>query len=127
LAEAGVRPQYLSGEDEARLIYLAVDQWYGWSAGRLLIWEGALRPPVRDGAGSGDLLAAARHPPRPGAGEAEGSITSAQPREGIILHYLQDFNQSCDLPLRPLNGSTYSQDAPGGRHVTLVTTSSGPA
>jgi exopolyphosphatase / guanosine-5'-triphosphate,3'-diphosphate pyrophosphatase len=35
-AQAGVRPQYLSGEDEARLIYLAVHQWYGWSAGRLL-------------------------------------------------------------------------------------------
>lgn len=35
--EAGVRPQYLSGHDEARLTYLAVHQWYGWSAGRLLI------------------------------------------------------------------------------------------
>ena len=33
-AQAGVRPQYLTGEDEARLIYLAVRQWYGWSAGR---------------------------------------------------------------------------------------------
>jgi exopolyphosphatase / guanosine-5'-triphosphate,3'-diphosphate pyrophosphatase len=38
-AEAGVRPQYLSGEDEARLTYLAVHQWYGWSAGRLLILD----------------------------------------------------------------------------------------
>jgi exopolyphosphatase / guanosine-5'-triphosphate,3'-diphosphate pyrophosphatase len=38
-AETGVRPQYLSGEDEARLIYLAVHQWYGWSAGRLLILD----------------------------------------------------------------------------------------
>ena len=38
-AEAGVRPQYLGGEDEARLIYLAVHQWYGWSAGRLLILD----------------------------------------------------------------------------------------
>lgn len=36
-AETGVRPQYLSGHDEARLTYLAVHQWYGWSAGRLLI------------------------------------------------------------------------------------------
>lgn len=35
--EAGVRPQFLSGHDEARLTYLAVHQWYGWSAGRLLI------------------------------------------------------------------------------------------
>jgi exopolyphosphatase/guanosine-5'-triphosphate,3'-diphosphate pyrophosphatase len=36
-AEAGVRPQFLTGHDEARLTYLAVHQWYGWSAGRLLI------------------------------------------------------------------------------------------
>jgi exopolyphosphatase/guanosine-5'-triphosphate,3'-diphosphate pyrophosphatase len=49
-------------------------------------------------------------------------------REGILLHYLQTtLNQSFDLPLRPLNGSSYGQDAPGGRHVTLVTTSSGQA
>ena len=48
-------------------------------------------------------------------------------REGIILHYLQTFNQPFDLPLRPLNGSAYGQDVPGGRHVTLVTTSSGQA
>lgn len=38
-AQAGVRPQYLTGEDEARLIYLAVHQWYGWSAGHLLILD----------------------------------------------------------------------------------------
>lgn len=38
-AEAGVRPQYLSGVDEARLTYLAVHQWYGWSAGRQLVLD----------------------------------------------------------------------------------------
>jgi len=38
-AEAGVRPQYLSGEAEARLTYLAVHQWSGWSAGRLLTFK----------------------------------------------------------------------------------------
>lgn len=37
--EAGVRPQALSGEDEARLTYLAVRRWYGWSAGRLLVLD----------------------------------------------------------------------------------------
>ena len=35
--EAGVRPQCLTGADEARLTHLAVHQWYGWSAGRLLV------------------------------------------------------------------------------------------
>jgi exopolyphosphatase/guanosine-5'-triphosphate,3'-diphosphate pyrophosphatase len=34
---AGVRPQYLTGEEEARLTYLAAHRWYGWSAGRLLL------------------------------------------------------------------------------------------
>lgn len=37
--ESGIRPQYLSGEQEARLTYLAVHRWYGWSAGRLLILD----------------------------------------------------------------------------------------
>src|SRR5262245_17214953 len=35
-AVAGLRPQYLSGDHEARLTYLAAHRWYGWSAGRLL-------------------------------------------------------------------------------------------
>lgn len=35
-AEAGVDLQILSGPDEARLTFLAVRRWYGWSAGRLL-------------------------------------------------------------------------------------------
>jgi exopolyphosphatase / guanosine-5'-triphosphate,3'-diphosphate pyrophosphatase len=34
--ETGVRPQYLTGEQEARLTYLAVRSWYGWQAGSLL-------------------------------------------------------------------------------------------
>ncbi len=35
-AETGVDLQVLSGEDEARLTFLAVRRWCGWSAGRLL-------------------------------------------------------------------------------------------
>lgn len=31
----GVRLRILSGEDEARLTFLAVRRWYGWSAGRI--------------------------------------------------------------------------------------------
>jgi exopolyphosphatase / guanosine-5'-triphosphate,3'-diphosphate pyrophosphatase len=38
-AEAGVRPQFLTGADEGRLTYLAVHQWYGWSAGRQLVLD----------------------------------------------------------------------------------------
>ena len=35
-SESGVELQVLSGPDEARLTFLAVRRWYGWSAGRLL-------------------------------------------------------------------------------------------
>ena len=35
----GVRIQVLSGEDEARLTFLAVRRWFGWSAGRLAVFD----------------------------------------------------------------------------------------
>uniref|UniRef100_UPI001F158A16 Ppx/GppA phosphatase family protein n=1 Tax=Amycolatopsis alkalitolerans TaxID=2547244 RepID=UPI001F158A16 len=35
--ESGIRPQYLSGEEEARLTYFAAHRWYGWSSGHLLL------------------------------------------------------------------------------------------
>lgn len=35
--ETGVDLEVLSGEDEARLTFLAARRWYGWSAGRLLV------------------------------------------------------------------------------------------
>jgi exopolyphosphatase/guanosine-5'-triphosphate,3'-diphosphate pyrophosphatase len=35
-ARTGVDLQVLSGDDEARLTFLAVRRWFGWSAGRLL-------------------------------------------------------------------------------------------
>ncbi|PZF84855.1 Ppx/GppA phosphatase family protein [Jiangella anatolica] len=38
-ALAGIRPQFLTGEQEARLTYLAVHRWYGWSVGRLLLLD----------------------------------------------------------------------------------------
>jgi len=246
-AETSVRPQYLSGEDEARLTYLAVHQWYGWSAGRLLIldigggsmeivlgrdaepelamslplgagrltreflpddppsrhqlkalrthvnatlrevadrllWEGVPEraigtsktfkqlarlsgapsqrkgPFVRRSVTAKDLeawiprLADMRAGERAklkgvsrsrsrqiiaGAVVAKAGMKALNVdsvdvcpwalREGILLHYLQTtLNQSFDLPLRPLNGSTYGKDAsgsPGSRLVKLVTSS----
>ncbi len=38
-AECGVDLQVLAGEDEARLTFLAVRRWFGWSAGRLLVLD----------------------------------------------------------------------------------------
>jgi exopolyphosphatase / guanosine-5'-triphosphate,3'-diphosphate pyrophosphatase len=37
--ETGVVLQVVSGEDEARLTFLAVRRWYGWSSGRLLVLD----------------------------------------------------------------------------------------
>jgi exopolyphosphatase/guanosine-5'-triphosphate,3'-diphosphate pyrophosphatase len=38
-AVTGVRIEVLSGEDEARLTFLAVRRWFGWSAGRLAVFD----------------------------------------------------------------------------------------
>jgi exopolyphosphatase/guanosine-5'-triphosphate,3'-diphosphate pyrophosphatase len=37
--DTGVHLQVLSGADEARMTFLAVRRWFGWSAGRLLILD----------------------------------------------------------------------------------------
>ncbi|MFV0128462.1 Ppx/GppA family phosphatase [Streptomyces sp. HMX112] len=37
--ETGVDLQVLSGEEEARLTFLAARRWYGWSAGKLLLLD----------------------------------------------------------------------------------------
>ncbi len=37
--KTGVRIPVLSGEDEARLTFLAVRRWFGWSAGRLAVFD----------------------------------------------------------------------------------------
>ena len=38
-AETDVTIEVLSGEDEARLTFLAVRRWFGWSAGRLAVFD----------------------------------------------------------------------------------------
>jgi exopolyphosphatase/guanosine-5'-triphosphate,3'-diphosphate pyrophosphatase len=37
MAEAGVALEVLNGADEARVTFLAVRRWFGWSSGRLLV------------------------------------------------------------------------------------------
>ncbi|MDO7868573.1 Ppx/GppA phosphatase family protein [Nocardioides jiangxiensis] len=38
-AQTGVQLEVLPGEDEARLTFLAVRRWFGWSAGRLAVFD----------------------------------------------------------------------------------------
>ena len=37
--ETGAKLEVLSGEDEARLTFLAVRRWFGWSSGRLAVFD----------------------------------------------------------------------------------------
>lgn len=37
--QTGVRLQVLEGEDEARLTFLAVRRWFGWSSGNILLFD----------------------------------------------------------------------------------------
>jgi exopolyphosphatase/guanosine-5'-triphosphate,3'-diphosphate pyrophosphatase len=39
LRETSVELEILSGEDEARLTFLAVRRWFGWSSGRLVVFD----------------------------------------------------------------------------------------
>ena len=65
--ETGVELRVLSGEDEARLTFLAVRRWYGWSSGTILLFDiggGSLEISSRVGRDSGcRALAAARSRP----------------------------------------------------------------
>ncbi|NUR08394.1 MAG: Ppx/GppA family phosphatase [Nocardioidaceae bacterium] len=38
-SETGVELEVLPGEDEARLTFLAVRRWFGWSSGRLVVFD----------------------------------------------------------------------------------------
>ncbi|RLP78017.1 Ppx/GppA family phosphatase [Mycetocola tolaasinivorans] len=39
LSQTGVDLQVLTGEEEARLTFLAIRRWYGWSAGNILVFD----------------------------------------------------------------------------------------
>ena len=55
--ETDVTIEVLSGEDEARLTFLAVRRWFGWSAGRLAVFDiggGSLE--IAHGADESDLV-----------------------------------------------------------------------
>lgn len=91
-AASGVRPQFLSGEEEARLTYFAARRWYGWSAGRLLL--------VDIGGGSMELVLGRDEEPELaislplGAGRLTREFLTADPPTGkqlkSVRRYVRD-------------------------------------
>ncbi|HEX6871626.1 MAG TPA: hypothetical protein VF163_11065 [Micromonosporaceae bacterium] len=88
-AETGVELRVLSGADEARLTFLAVRRWFGWSAGRLLVLD----------IGGGSLEIAAGIDEEPdlalslplGAGRLTRERLSADPPPPAEIVALEDF------------------------------------
>lgn len=81
--DTGVELELLSGPDEARLTFLAVRRWFGWSSGRLLVFD--------IGGGSLEIAAGADEEPDEalslelGAGRlTRGFITSDPPAEDEV-------------------------------------------
>ena len=89
--------QVLSGEDEARLTFLAARRWFGWSSGRLLVIDigggslelaagldeepdAALSLPLGAGRLTRDLLPATRRAQDDGQGAAQAGPGRHRPR-----------------------------------------------
>lgn len=87
--ETGVRLEVLSGVDEARLTFLAVRRWYGWSAGRITNLD--------IGGGSLELSTGAEELPDAafsldlGAGRLTHNWFEADPPERKTINVLRDY------------------------------------
>jgi exopolyphosphatase/guanosine-5'-triphosphate,3'-diphosphate pyrophosphatase len=87
--ETGVDLQVLPGRDEARLTFLAVRRWFGWSAGRMLVLD--------IGGGSLEIAAGIDEEPEIalslplGAGRLTRDRLSADPPPGIEVDDLKAY------------------------------------
>lgn len=112
-AETGVTIEVLPGEDEARLTFLAVRRWFGWSSGRLAVFD----------IGGGSLEIAV------GSDEAPDVATSLPLGAGRLTRELDDRGGDADAvrDLRLRIRSEIARDAGsvlrGGRPDHAVATS----
>jgi exopolyphosphatase / guanosine-5'-triphosphate,3'-diphosphate pyrophosphatase len=104
--ETGVRLKVLAGPDEARLTFLAVRRWFGWSAGELLVLD----------IGGGSLEIAAGFDEEPelalslplGAGRLSRERLAGDPPGAGRVAALQSYVDSAlaDVPVRSWNRAT---------------------
>lgn len=96
--EAGVELRVMSGEEEARMTFLAARRWFGWSAGRLLVMD--------IGGGSLEIAAGADEDPSValslpvGAGRLTRELFSSDPPAPKELSSLESHIDSV-LPALP--------------------------
>ncbi len=105
LKETGVELRVLSGREEARLTFLAVRRWFGWSAGRLLVLDiggGSLEVAV----GVDEEPSVALSVPL-GAGRLTRERFSADPPPPVEVEDLRDY------AARHLDSVTDDQDGKG--------------
>ncbi|WP_394552653.1 Ppx/GppA phosphatase family protein [Agromyces sp. MMS24-JH15] len=103
--ETGVELGVLSGEDEARLTFLAVRRWYGWSAERILLFD--------IGGGSLEIAQGLDEEPEValsvplGAGRATIEFLPDDPPTSVQVDRLRDHARAVladvvrDFPLKP--------------------------
>ncbi len=100
-AATGVALEVLSGEDEARLTFLAVRRWFGWSSGTLLV--------VDIGGGSLELAAGMDEDPDAavslplGAGRLTRDLLPGNPPDaGVIREARREIRMRLASEVRPL-------------------------
>ncbi len=116
--EAGVELRVLSGEGEARMTFLAVRRWFGWSAGRLLVMD--------IGGGSLELASGIDEEPDVamsvplGAGRMTRERLHSDPPRGSDVQALEEYaEKTLDKAARALTASGW--DRPVGTSKTFRT------
>ncbi|WP_370250571.1 Ppx/GppA family phosphatase [Nocardioides sp.] len=102
----GVDLEVLSGEDEARLTFLAVRRWFGWSAGRLAVFD--------IGGGSLEIAAGADETPDVAWSLPLGAARLA-PRLGTVVVDVQRASEG--LEAEPVHPSGVTLEETGPRRV----------
>jgi exopolyphosphatase/guanosine-5'-triphosphate,3'-diphosphate pyrophosphatase len=116
--EAGVELRVLPGEGEARMTFLAVRRWFGWSAGRLLVLD--------IGGGSLELAAGIDEEPDIalsvplGAGRMTRERLAGDPPESTDVEALLEYaEKTLDKPAKTLTAAGW--DRPVGTSKTFRT------
>src|ERR1700733_856516 len=97
--ESDAHIQVLSGQDEARLTFLAARRWFGWSSGKLLVLDiggGSLGIAEGGGGGPGD----AGRPARPRGSHLE-DVPAAGPHRGRRAVQRRSLHPAPAEPRRP--------------------------